>query len=57
MRKIRYPYVGIRDPQTGETVMVKEHRDDDEGWTWLYRGRTYNNLEEVLEVRGKKNTK
>jgi hypothetical protein len=56
-RKVRYPYVGVRCPHTSETVKVKEHHDDDDGWVWLYRGKVFSNLDDVLDTRRNKKNK
>lgn len=53
MKTARHPYVTIRCPHTHESIFVKEVKTDT-GWTWLYRGRHYDTLDDVLDARGKK---
>lgn len=50
----RHPYVAIRCPHTSESLFVKEAKGKGDKWTWLYRGREYNTLDEVLDSRAKK---
>ena len=45
--------MSVRCPHTSETLFVKESQTKS-GWTWLFRGREYANLDDILEARGKK---
>lgn len=45
--------MSIRCPYTSESLFVREYQTKT-GWTWQYRGREYNTLDDILEERGKK---
>ena len=58
MKTVTSPFVAIHCPYTHETVLVKEAVVDDKGefqkWGWVYKGKSFDNLDDVLEFRSKK---
>lgn len=49
MKTAKHPYVAIRCPYTCQTLMVKE---GDRKWIW--GGKEYSALDDILVARGKK---
>lgn len=50
MAKIaRYPYIAVRCPYTHEALMIREGEKK-----WIWRGREYDSLDDVVEARAKK---